>query len=282
MTIKKEFEYWTRWNLEINDFSVKKSFIEKMNDVPLSIFVDEKKLTEQKIKKIEIAEKAEYTEKVILYESLIGCLNKFENLQDEKVDVAGFSLNLCRLGLIEMVDSDVFKKYKELIYVFVNASVSEFFYLIKSGEDKKCYNPLVDLITSLGWLFVIFDLLGKSEMSLYLKEVCMEMLKNMEKQKMTAGIIVGIKNDIRVYRYETKLNWEEKILNILESPLISKKSKLVSFVKQKSKEGFWRNNLDGYDIFIAVNLIEAYDVSPFSFNYQQYGLHKKLKQLGAI
>ena len=154
--------------------------------------------------------------------------------------------------------------------------------MIKSGEDKKCYNPLVDLITSLGWLFVIFDLLGKSEMSLYLKEVCMEMLKNMEKQKMTAGIIVGIKNDIRVYRYETKLNWEEKIINILESPLISKKSKLVSFVKQKSKEGFWRNNLDGYDIFIAVNLIEAYDVSPFSFNYQQYGLHKKLKQLGAI
>ncbi len=282
IAIKKEFEYWTRWNLEINDFSVKKSFIEKMNDVPLSIFVDEKKLTEQKIKKIEIAEKAEYTEKVILYESLIGCLNKFENLQDEKVDVAGFSLNLCRLGLIEMVDSDVFKKYKELIYVFVNASVSEFFYLIKSGEDKKCYNPLVDLITSLGWLFVIFDLLGKSEMSLYLKEVCMEMLKNMEKQKMTAGIIVGIKNDIRVYRYETKLNWEEKIINILESPLISKKSKLVSFVKQESKEGFWRNNLDGYDIFIAVNLIEAYDVSPFSFNYQQYGLHKKLKQLGAI
>jgi hypothetical protein len=280
--IKKEFEYWTRWNLVVNGFSVKKLFIEKMNDVPLSIFVDEKKLKEQKIKKMEIAEKAEYTEKVILYESLIGCLNKFENLQDEKVDVAGFSLNLCRLGLIEMVDSDVFKKYKELIYVFVNASVSEFFHLIKSGEEKKCYNPLVDLITSLGWLFVVFDLLGKSELSLYLKEVCMEMFKNMEKQKMTAGIIVGIKNDIRVYRFETKQDWENKVISILKSNGISKKSKFASYLKEKLEDGFWRNELDGYDIFIAVNLIEAYDVTPFSFNYRQYGLHEELKRLGVI
>ena len=104
----------------------------------------------------------------------------------------------------------------------------------------------------------------------------------MEKQKITAGIIVGIQNDIRIYRYETKQDWEKKVIDILKSSLVSKKSKLMPYLKEKIKGDFRRELPDGYDIFIAVNLVDSYEVSPFEFSYQQKKIYNELKQMGVV
>ena len=276
VAIKKEFEYWTKWHFDLKGYSIKKELVKKMNVIPLENYLNVRKLN------IEITDQKEYEEKITLYKSLILCLNNFNQLQDENIDIAGFSLNLGRKGLIEMVDNESFKKYKELIYVFVNASIEEFYYLVKCGEKDKYINPFVDLIISLGWLYILFDLLGKRDLLDYLKDVCKEMLDGLSKRQIPINFIVAIQADRRIYRYEIKQEWSDKVLEILNSSAISKDSKMYQMIKEESSEAFKWHRFDGYDVFIAFNIIDNYDVSPFKYSYSQKELYDKLKKLNVI
>ncbi len=269
LAIKKEFEYWAKW-----DYGIKKVLIERDKKISLNLFRNVKKINYLD------AEKNECNEKRELYYALIVCLENFESIQDEKMDIAGFSLNQCRLGLIDMVDDENFNKYWKLIDVFVKASVKEFIYLIKCGEKIKCYNPIIDLMTALGWLFILFELQRKTNLLCYLNGVCNEIFKKMAFFKIPLKTIVEIQNEYRIYRDEVKQEWNEKALKMLSSNFTNVNVTLLAYLKQKSGNAFNWNDFDGYDLFIAKNLMAKNYL--FRYNFRQKGVYRDLKRMGLV
>lgn len=269
LAIKKEFEYWVKW-----DYGIKKVLVEKDGKLSLEMFQD--------VKRINFRDAEEYInfEKRRLYYDLVECLENFESIQDEKIDIAGFSLNQCRLGLIEMVDDDKFNKYWKLIDVFVKASEKEFLYLAKCGEKIKCYNPIIDLMTALGWLFVLFELQGKTNFLYYLNGVCNEIFRKWNKFNIPLATIVEIQNEYRIYRDEVKQEWNEKALMMLSSSFSNVNLKLRAYLIQKSQDAFSWNDLDGYDLFIVKNFV-AKNYS-FRYDFRQKSLYAELKKIGLV